>query len=116
VAPRPPSTVAASAKPTVDDARLCRELRNWRCSEAGDSVDPGVVFFYTRIKSQSPLTIEHRWYRNDKLERTVPLRIQPNDRNGFRTFSRTPVKPGDWRVELRVRDGAVLYTEQFSVR
>jgi hypothetical protein len=113
---KPPSAGTASARPTVEGATLCRELRNWRCTEAGDSIDSGVVFFYTRIKSLSPLTIEHRWYRNDKLERTVPLRIQPNDRNGFRTFSRTPVKSGDWRVELRVRDGAVLYTEQFSVR
>jgi hypothetical protein len=110
------SSIVASAKPEVEDASVCRELRNWRCSEAGDSIPPGAVFFYTRVKSDVPLTIEHRWYRNNRLERNVPLRIQPNDRSGFRTFSRTAVKPGDWRVELRVRDGGVLRTEDFTVR
>jgi hypothetical protein len=115
-APVKPSTSAVAAKLAVEDATVCRELRNWRCSEAGRSVDSGNVFFYTRIKSATPLTIEHRWYRNDRLQRTVPIRIQPNDQNGFRAFSRTAVKPGDWRVELRTRDGAVLRTENFSVR
>jgi hypothetical protein len=111
-----PSSIVASATPEVEDASLCRELTNWRCRNAGNSIESGAVFFYTRVKSDVPLTIEHRWYRNSRLERIVPLRIQPNDRSGFRTFSRTAVKPGDWRVELRVRDGGVLHTEDFTVR
>jgi hypothetical protein len=110
------SSIVASAKPEVEDASVCRELRNWRCTAAGKSIESGAVFFYTRVKSDIPLTIEHRWYRNNRLERNVTHRIQPNDRSGFRTFSRTAVKPGDWRVELRVRDGAVLHSEDFTVR
>ncbi len=116
----PPSRRASSPtaeNPTVDEASLCSELsrRDWRCSPASRPVDSGELFFYTRIKSPSNVTVEHRWYRNDHLERNVPLRIQENQRSGFRTFSRTVVKPGDWRVELRTRDGAVLHKEAFVV-
>jgi hypothetical protein len=108
---------ATEGNPTVDEASLCSELsrRDWRCSPAGRPVDSGQLFFYTRIKSPSNLTVEHRWYRNERLERNVALRIQENQRSGFRTFSRTVVKPGDWRVELRTRDGAVLHKEAFVV-
>ena len=116
----PPSRRASSPiaeKPSVDEASLCSELsrRDWQCSPASRPVDSGELFFYTRIKSPSNLTVEHRWYRNDRLERNVALRIQENQRSGFRTFSRTVVKPGDWRVELRTRDGAVLHKEAFVV-
>ena len=59
--------------PTVDEASLCSELsrRDWRCSPASRPVDSGELFFYTRIKSPSNVTVEHRWYRNDRLERNV---------------------------------------------
>jgi hypothetical protein len=62
------------------------------------------------------MTIEHRWFWKDKLYRAVTLRIQPNERSGFRTYSRTAVGKGDWRVEARTRDGAVLHEETFVVR
>jgi hypothetical protein len=42
--------------------------------------------------------------------------VQSNEQSGFRTYSRTAVEQGDWRVELRTRDGALLHTENFVVR
>ena len=109
---------AAAVRATVADANLCRTLStaSWRCDPADRQVPAGQLFFYTRIKSPAAATIEHRWYRGDRLERVVALRIQPNQRSGFRTFSRTAVKPGNWRVELRTRGGPVLHEEHFVVR
>ncbi len=107
--PRSLGTSSASGQPTVDVATLCSDFstRDWRCNPASRPIDSGQLFFYTRIKSSTPMTVEHRWYRGDALHRVVPLRIQANERTGFRTYSRTPVKQGNWRVELRTRDGAV---------
>ncbi len=111
-------TSSTSGQPTVDAATLCSDFstRDWRCNPARQPIDSGQLFFYTRIKSSTPMTVEHRWYRGDALHRVVPLRIQANERSGFRTYSRTPVKQGNWRVELRTRDGAVLHEEKFAVR
>jgi hypothetical protein len=117
IAPAPNRRTTAATPGLTFEANLCSELssRDWRCHSAGRSVDSGVLFFYTRIKSPAGLTIEHRWYWNDRLHRKVALRVQSNDRSGFRTYSRTAVKRGDWRVELRTREGALLHTENFVV-
>ena len=106
------------AQPIVDAVTLCRDLsrRDWHCQRATRPVRSGPLFFYTRIKAPTNVTVEHRWYRDDRVHRVVTLRVQPNQRNGFRTYSRTAVKRGDWRVELRTSDGAVLHSERFVVR
>ncbi len=105
-------------QPTFEAVSLCRDLsrRDWRCKPAGRPVASGPLFLYTRIKTPINLTVEHRWYRDDRLHRVFPLRVQSNRRNGFRTYSRAAVDPGDWRVEVRTRDGALLHTERFVVR
>jgi DUF2914 family protein len=49
----------------------------------------------------------------------VQLRIQANPGVGYRTYSRNTIsneRAGDWRVELRSADGAVLHEERFTVR
>jgi hypothetical protein len=79
---------------------------------------PGPLFFFTRVASARDTTIEHRWYRDDRLYQQVELDIGANP-SGFRTYSRTTVSPdraGNWRVELRTDDGRVLHQETFSVR
>jgi len=132
VAPRPASTserpvaVAGnrrtappvSAGPTMAEANVCSELstREWRCNPVSSSADSGQLFFYTRVKSPTDTTVEHRWYHGNRLHRRVGLRVQANQRSGYRTYSRTAVNAGDWRVELRSRDGAVLHEERFVVR
>jgi hypothetical protein len=125
-APDRPATPPAVEKtsvlppsPLVADARLCTALSAaWRCEPAGTPVRPGGLVFYTRVKSDRDTTVHHRWYAGDRLRQAVELRIRAGGDRGFRTYSRTTVSPiiGDWRVELRTRDGALLHEERFSVR
>ena len=102
-------------------ADLCRSLETrgrWRCTPADAVQRPGQLFFYTRVASPVDATIEHRWYREDRLVRTVPLRVRANPREGFRTYSRTTVtadRAGAWRVELRNPDGDILQEARVTV-
>ncbi len=115
----------ASAPPSivVADARLCVELstggREWSCVSTGATVGPGPLFFYTRIKSPTDTTVEHRWYSGDGLIQTVELRVRANTGPGYRTYSRNTIgieRAGTWRVELRTEAGVLLHEERFVVR
>ena len=80
---------------------------------------PGPLFFYTQIKSPSATTIQHRWYQGNHLRQAVDLRIEANQSAGYRTFSRYLMQldsGGNWRVEVRSQDGALLDEERFEVR
>jgi hypothetical protein len=104
---------------SVVTAQLCTSLRAWRCEAASGEVRPGPMFFFTQIKSATGTTIEHRWYQGDHLRQAVQLLIQANPGAGYRTYSRNTIsseRVGDWRVELRSADGAVLHEERFTVR
>jgi len=102
------------------DARLCQSLdveANWRCDPAPESGISGPVFFVTRLKSASDTSVEHRWYRNDKLSQAVTLRVRATG-SGYRTYSRmtaSPDRAGTWRVEVRDAAGAVLGQKTFVV-
>jgi len=114
-----PTSARSAALPTVVTAQLCTALRAWQCEAAGDQVPAGTMFFYTQLKSATATTIEHRWYQGDSLRHSVQLRIQANPGAGYRTYSRNTIsreRVGDWRVELRSADGAVLREERFTVR
>jgi hypothetical protein len=105
----------------IVDADLCRSLSRagaWRCSPVSDPVDAGRLYFYTRLKVPRVTTVNHRWYRGNRLVQAVELRIQPNASAGYRTFSQNTVTvgSGDWRVELTSGDGAVLHQVRFVVR
>jgi hypothetical protein len=108
--------------PVVATAELCKGLSTsgeWRCVTAGNPAVPGALFFYTRIKSPTAITVLHRWYRGDRLRQSVELSVQPNTKEGYRTFSRNTVDSGsggDWKVELRTKDGVLLHEERFVVR
>jgi hypothetical protein len=117
--PRPTMPAKSAAAPTVVTAQLCTALRAWRCEAAESHVPPGPMFFYTQVKSATATTIEHRWYQGDRLRLAVQLRIQPNPGAGYRTYSRHTIsgeRAGDWRVELRSANGAMLHEERFTVR
>jgi len=117
-----PVAAPASAPPIVAEAEVCRTLStggDWRCDPASSPVDPGTLFFYTRLKSATDTTVQHRWYRGDRLHQAVALQIRANQSNGFRTFSRQTVNAqtvGDWRVELRDATGNVLHERRIVVR
>jgi Protein of unknown function (DUF2914)/Tetratricopeptide repeat len=134
--PSLPSAAAESRKtaapvpqpPVVAFAQLCRDLStarprgsstDWHCVPPGLPVGPGPLFFYTRLKSPTATTVQHRWYRHDRLRQVVELPIRANPTGGYRTYSRNTVDnqgAGDWRVELRTRDGVLLHEERFVVR
>jgi hypothetical protein len=121
------STVAASA-PSVANAQLCKGPSfstvsgaggDWRCDVAGETVGAGPLVFYTRLKSSNDTTIQHRWYYGDRLQQQVELPVRANPVMGYRTYSRHSIKdrsPGDWKVELRAKDGTLLYEERFVVQ
>jgi len=106
---------------TTAEGQLCRSLstRDWRCDPVSRPVAPGRLFFYTRVKAAQNTTIEHRWYREDRLRQSVELRIRASPGSGYRTYTRQTVtaeNAGNWRVELRTKDGSLLYEERFVVR
>jgi Protein of unknown function (DUF2914)/Tetratricopeptide repeat len=124
---RSPDTVSARgtteaptpARLTVVKARLCADLEDFACDPPDRPVPPGPLFFYTQVTSTRATTIQHRWYRENRLYQSVELRVQASPRVGDRAFSRTMMtgdSGGDWRVELRTGDGALLHEERFSVR
>ena len=119
VARRGPSA-ASAVVPTLVSAQLCRSIQTageWRCTPANGKVAPGPVVFYTRLKTPADTAVEHRWYRGDRLQQKMTLRIRPNPGAGYRTYSRATVGagPGEWKVELRATNGTVLHEEHFTV-
>lgn len=101
-------------------AELCRNFStsepNWRCERVDNPVAPGLLVLYTRVRSARADAVVHRWYHGSTLRQSVRLAIGTNTRDGYRTYSRQTVKPGDWRVEVRSADGNLLEERRFSVR
>ncbi len=105
---------------TLVSADLCRSLstndRHWRCERVDNAIAPGPLVFYTRVRSARAGTVLHRWYHGGTRRQSVRLAIGANTTDGFRTYSRQTVKPGDWRVEVTSADGNLLAEQRFSVR
>src|SRR5262249_45144847 len=83
--------------------QLCQSISrsDWRCDPAGDSVAPGTMVLYTRVRSPRDGVIVHRWYQGDALRKSAQLRTAANAAEGYRTYSQQTVDPGEWRVEVR---------------
>jgi Protein of unknown function (DUF2914)/Tetratricopeptide repeat len=116
--PRPAPPSASAGGVTLGDVQLCSSLSpSYRCDAAGSTVRPGRLVFYTRLVADRDTSVVHRWYRGNELRQSIRLDV-PARRQGFRTFSRATVSAseGEWRVELRTRDGQILHTERFTVR
>jgi hypothetical protein len=116
-----PSKSAGSSGLSVAEAKVCRSLStaNWACTAATNPASPGAFFFYTRVRSASDTTVQHRWLVDGRLLRTVSLRIRANPGAGYRTYSRNTVtadRRGNWTIELRDAGGALLHEERFVVQ
>jgi hypothetical protein len=119
--------VVASRWPVVSLAQVCSDLStgaargassDWQCVSPSLPVSAGSLFFYTRVKSPTDTTVEHRWYRGNRLFKVVKLPIRANTSAGYRTYSKATVNnksPADWRVELRTTNGDLLYEKRFAV-
>jgi Protein of unknown function (DUF2914)/Tetratricopeptide repeat len=116
----PASGAVRKDAPIVVEASVCHNLvtsGNWRCEPPASPAAAGPLVFYTRVKSDRATTVQHRWYRGNQLLKSSSLTIAANPGRGYRTYSRYTVRSsGDWRVELRSADGAVLREERFTVR
>jgi hypothetical protein len=115
----PQETAEILERPMLVDARLCASLDDWLCDPADRPVPPGQLFFYTKVASPIDTTVQHRWYRDNRLYYTVDLRILASPAIGFRAFSRNRMSgesKGNWRVEVRTEDGTLLDEERFIVR
>ncbi len=115
--------IAAPQAVTVLNARLCTTLErrgspDWQCSSADGDLQPGTYVFYTRLLAKANTTVEHRWYRGDRLHQAMRLRIAANQGSGYRTFSSNTIsveRAGNWKVELRAADGTVLQEQRFVI-
>ena len=125
-APRADNKSVATNRPsganavTLAIAQLCGTFSTsggtWRCTPVGTSVRPGPIVLYTRVRSARNAAVVHRWYRGSTLLRSVKLTTRASTSEGYRTYSRQTVTGGDWRVEVRSEDGAVLHEQRFTVR
>lgn len=111
----------SSGAVTLTVAEVCQTFSprgaEWRCDPAGDSVAPGRIVLYTRVRSENDTSIVHRWYHDDRLRQTVTLPIRANPTRGYRTYSQQTVGAGGrWRVEVVGADGQVLHEQRFVVR
>ena len=118
---KPPPPKRSSDAIALATVQLCRTLstsgRNWQCDPAGDSVAPGRIILYTRVRSPHDAVVTHRWYRGQTLRQSVALTIRASVTEGYRTYSRYAVESGgDWRVEVRSAAGDLLHEHRFSVR
>jgi hypothetical protein len=118
------STVATAGPVTVVTALVCsafdrRGSPDWLCTPVGEPGEPGTLTFYTRLVAASDTTVEHRWYRGDRLHQTMRLTVRASPGSGYRTYSRNTVsseRAGEWKVELRAADGSLLAEERFTIR
>jgi hypothetical protein len=120
-APRPPTSGQTNAR--VLEARLCQDLSTqgaeWRCVAPSNPANSGRLAFYTRVASAADIRVRHRWYHGNYLVQDVGLLVRANSNAGYRTYSRQTVNAsggGDWRVEVRTPEGALLREERFVVR
>lgn len=114
-----PGPAPSSGDMTLVTSQLCRTFSasNWRCDPAGQSVAPGPVVLYTRVRSSRDAIVIHRWYRGETLRKTARLPVQANPTDGYRTYSRQTVNSGEnWRVEVRNTAGDLLYEQRVSVQ
>jgi len=124
--PAGPASAPPGSRPTntrVLDARLCQSLSTqraeWRCEAPSNPASPGRLSFYTRVAAFADVRVRHRWYHGDYLVQDVGLLVRANPSAGYRTYSRQTVNAsggGEWRVEVRTPDGALLREERFVVR
>src|SRR3954462_4989842 len=115
-----PNPARSTGGMTLVTSQLCRTLstgHNWLCEPADQSVTPGPLILYTRVKSSRDGVVIHQWYRGNTLRKSARLPVQANTTDGYRTYSRQTVNRGeDWRVEVRTTAGDLLYEQRVSVR
>jgi hypothetical protein len=116
----PPAPARSSSAMTLATAEVCQTFSTsgtaWRCDPAADSVSPGSMVLYTRVRSPTDASVVHRWYRGEVLKKSATLRVGANATEGYRTYSRQTVDRADWHVQVMTAEGIVLYERRFVVK
>jgi hypothetical protein len=109
---------AASGALTVE-AKLCKNLQNREPVDVTDTfkIADGQVITFSRVTGGAGSEIHHVYFLGDKQLDDIKLRVSTSP---FRTNSRKTLRAdagmaGDWRVEVRDANGAVLETLKFKV-
>lgn len=77
-------------------------------------VDDGTVFAFVSVKNTGPATrISVSWYNGDALALSTELKVGTAE--SWRTWSKSGVSRGNWRVEIKDENGAPLATTAFTV-
>jgi len=109
---------AASGEWKVE-AKTCKSVANRECGDAADSfaAADGTVYAWTKVTGPAGGgEIHHVWFKGDEQMGDVTLKIGGSP---WRTFSKKSLgdkAAGDWRVEVRDSNGAVLETLKFAVK
>ena len=122
--PNAPETSITPASVSVLNAQLCSALErsgspDWQCAPMNGAPQPGTYILYTRLVTNADTTVEHRWYHGERVQQVRRLRVTASPGRGYRTFSSYTISPertGDWKVELRGADGVVLWETHFVIR
>ncbi|MBI2201960.1 MAG: DUF2914 domain-containing protein [Armatimonadetes bacterium] len=95
---------------------LATAIENRQPVEANGQItaDVGQLFYFTDVQG-GPGTIQHVWIWQGRTMATVTLEVKSSR---FRTWSSKRIQPdwkGQWRVEARTSDGAVLSFKDFEI-
>lgn len=78
------------------------------------NVDDGKAFAFARIQNTGdPTMVSFVWEYGDTTHATVPVSVGTSP--GWRTWSTSKLRPGDWRVKLVDEQGEVLLEKAFTV-
>lgn len=110
---------AAAAGGLTVEAKLCKNLQNREPVDLTDTfkIADGQVITFSRVTGGAGSEIHHVYFLGDKQLDDITLKVKTSP---FRTNSRKTLRPdagmvGDWRVEVRDANGAVLETLKFKV-
>ena len=117
----PAATPAPASGLSVAEASIAIGLEEYQPIEPGE-VFPATVkqlYCYSRIKgAQDSMEIQHRWYWNDDLITSIPLKVKSNN---WRTYSIKNILPGmtgEWVVAIvnAKNSEEVLKTLKFTLQ
>ena len=110
---------AASTGEWKVEGKTCKSLTNRECADASESFasTDGTVYAWTKVVGpKEGGELHHVWFKGDDQMGDVTLKIGGSP---WRTYSKKTLgdkSQGDWRVEVRDANGAVLETLKFSVK
>ena len=101
------------------EGKTCKTLTNRECAESTEAfaAADGTVYAWTKVQGpKEGGEIHHVWFKGDEQMGDVTLKVGGSP---WRTYSKKSLgdkSQGDWRVEVRDANGAVLETLKFSVK